>query len=57
MRKKYNRYLVLDICSCLKYESVFDTIDLKGTGKSFLSLFQYILNYSGNVYCEFFAVQ
>ena len=32
--------LVFDVCSCLKYESIFHKIHLKETGKSFLSLFQ-----------------
>ena len=33
--------LVLDVCSCLKYELIFHKIDLKETGNSFSSLFQF----------------
>ena len=32
--------LVLDVCSCLKYESIFHEIHLRETGNS-LSLFQF----------------
>ena len=33
--------LVLEICSCLKYESIVHKIHLKETGNRLLSLFQF----------------
>ena len=45
---------MLDVCSFLKYESISHTIHLKETGKSFLSLFQFLI-IVGNAYCEFYG--
>ena len=53
MPKKYDS-LVLDVCSCLKYKSIFDTIHLKETGKSFPSLFQFCI-IVGNAIATFYS--
>ena len=48
--------LVLDVCSCPKYESVFHEIHLKETGNSFSESLP-ILNYNGKCVLQGFTVQ